>query len=214
MNWLRVQKAIFEQAPTHLAIHIMLVLITMSIAITIAVPAGIMLTRYKYKKYANIILNILNVLQTIPSFAFIAAAMPILGIGYRPAITVLILQSLLPITRSTIVGLLEVSGDVKEAAMGMGMSQRRILFEVEIPLALPVMLNGIKTSTVYVVSAATLAGFIGAGGLGVLISSGLNMFWPEYLIVGAGLGAILAIFLDRILGYIEQRYTPIGMRID
>lgn len=206
MNWSRIHKALFEIAPPELVIHMVLVLITMSISIAIAVPTGIILTRAKHKRYAKVILSILNIFQTIPSFAFIAAAMPILGIGYKPAIIVLILQSLLPITRNTIVGLMGVNPDVKEAAMGMGMSHIRILWEVEIPLAMPVIIGGIKTSTVYVVSAATLAGFIGAGGLGVLISSGLNMFWSEYLIVGAGLGAILAISLDKILGYIERRY--------
>lgn len=206
MNWSRVQKALFEMAPQHLLIHILLVLITISIAIALAIPTGIILTRPKYKKCTKIILNILNVFQTIPSFAFIAVSMPILGIGYKPAITVLIIQSLLPICRSTIVGLMGVDDDVKEAAMGMGMSSKKILFEIELPLAIPIIISGIKTSTVYVVSAATLAGFIGAGGLGVLISSGLNMFWSEYIIIGAGLGAALAIILDKLWGYVESRY--------
>jgi len=109
-------------------------------------------------------------------------------------------------------GLMGVSPDVKEAARGMGMSQRRILLEVEIPLAVPIILSGIRTATVYVVSIGTLAALIGAGGLGNLIMGGLALFRPEYLLVGAGLGALMAIVLERSLSYLEYRITPPGMR--
>ncbi|MDW7674333.1 MAG: ABC transporter permease [Bacillota bacterium] len=212
MNWLRLQEALFTRAPSLLAIHVLLVLVTMLLAIAVSVPAGVILTRPKYKKYTGIILNFLNIFQTVPSLAMVAIAMPILGIGFKPAVIVLVAQGLLPIARNTIAGLLGVSASVKEAAMGMGMSQKQILYEVELPLALPVILSGIKTSTVYVVSTATLAAFIGAGGLGTLIEIGLNLLWREYLIVGAGLGALLAIFFDRILSYVEYKFTPPGMR--
>ncbi|MZQ75073.1 MAG: ABC transporter permease subunit [Peptoclostridium sp.] len=212
MDTARLTKAILEEAPIHIIEHMALVLTTIAIAVFIAVPAGVILTRVGYKKFANPALNMLNVFLTIPAFAFIAAAMPILGIGYKPAIVVLTLQSLLPIARNTIVGLLEVDEGLKEAAKGMGMPVRKILFEIELPLAAPVILNGIRTATVFVVSAATLAGFIGAGGLGVLISKGLNLFLKEYIIIGATLGALLAIILDRILGYIENKYTRLACR--
>lgn len=92
----------------------------------------------------------------------------------------------------------------------MGMTERKILHEVEIPLAMPVILAGIRTSAVYVVSVGTLAAFIGGGGLGDLIVAGLNMFWADFIVVGAGLGAFLAIFFDRILGVVERKYTPLG----
>jgi len=141
----------------------------------------------------------------------IALALPILGLGMKPAIVALLFQSLLPIVRNTIAGLLGVSSDVKEAASGMGMSQRRILLEVELPLAVPIILSGIRTATVYVVSIGTLASLIGAGGLGNLIMGGLALFRPEYLLVGAGLGALMAIFLDRMINYLEHRITPPGM---
>jgi len=212
MDTSRIVKVLLEEAPTHIIEHMVLVLITITIAALAAVPAGILLTRTGYKKYANFTLNILNVFLTIPAFAFIAAAMPILGIGYKPAIVVLTLQSLLPIARSTIVGLMEVDAGLKEAARGMGMPAGQVLIEIEMPLAAPVILNGIRTATVFVVSTATLAGFIGAGGLGVLISKGLNLFLKEYIIIGAALGAILAITMDRMIGYIESKYAKMACR--
>lgn len=207
LNWDRFFKALLEIAPRHVVIHLGLVVVTLFIAIVISVPLGIFLTRPKFRHAGFVVLNVLNILQTIPPFAMVAVAMPLLGIGYKPAIIILIVQSLLPITRNTIVGIMEVDPAVKEAARGMGTPKLELLKEVEIPLAMPVIINGIKTSSVYVVSTATLAGFIGAGGLGVLISAGLNMFWKEYLIVGAGLGAILAIAIDRMWTHVEKKFT-------
>jgi len=211
MTWENFRFALYEKAPGALYEHSLIVLITVTLAILISVPLGVFLTRPKFKSFGLVTLNVLNVLQAIPGLAVIALALPILGLGMKPAVVALLFQSLLPIVRNTIAGLLGVSPDLKEAASGMGMSQGRILLEVEIPLALPIILSGIRTATVYVVSMGTLAAFIGAGGLGNLIIGGLSLFRPEYLIVGAGLGAIMAIFLDRVLGHIEYRITPPGM---
>lgn len=208
MNIARFQMALFERAPEALYVHILMVLITIVLAVAISVPVGILLTRPRYTKFGVVILNILNLMQTIPGLAIVALAMPLLGMGLKPTIIALTVQGLLPIARNTIAGLYGVNADVKEAALGMGMSQRRVLYEVELPLAMPVILAGIRTSTVYVVSVGTLAAYIGGGGLGDLILTGLNMLWSEFLIVGAGLGALLAISLDRALGYIEHRLTP------
>ncbi|WP_425058804.1 Choline transport system permease protein OpuBB [Sporomusa carbonis] len=210
MVWGRFQEALVHRVPAALATHILMVLITIAIAIAISVPIGVLLTRPKYKKYGVVILNILNLLQTIPGLAIVALAMPVLGLGFKPTIVALVVQGLLPIARNTIVGLAEVNPDIKEAAKGMGMSEKKVLYEVELPLAMPIILAGVRTSTVYVVSAGTLAAYIGGGGLGDIILSGLNMLWPEFLIVGAGMGALLAIFLDRMLGYVEHRMTPPG----
>lgn len=214
MNWLRFQNALFQAAPGALLVHIMMVLISVALSIAISVPLGIWLTRPGFRKYGVVVLNLLNLLQTIPGMAIVALAMPVLGLGLKPAIVALVVQGLLPIARNTIAGLYEVSPDVKEAALGMGMSEKRILYEVEIPLAMPIILAGVRTSTVYVVSVGTLAAYIGGGGLGDLITTGLNMFWPEYLIVGAGLGALLAIGLDRLVGLLEKRITPPGYQLD
>ena len=213
MTWENFRFALFEKAPEALFEHSLIVLITISIAIMISVPLGVLLSRPKFKRFGLVTLNILNVLQAIPGLAIIALALPLLGLGMKPAVLALLFQSLLPIVRNTIAGLIEVNPDVKEAARGMGMSQRRILLEVEIPLAMPIILSGIKTATVYVVSIGTLAALIGAGGLGNLIMGGLALFRPEYLLVGAGLGAVMAILLERTLSYIEYRITPPGMRV-
>lgn len=213
MTWENFRFALFEKAPEALLEHSLIVLITISIAVLISVPLGVLLTRPKYKRFGLVTLNILNVLQAIPGLAIIALALPILGLGMKPAVIALLFQSLLPIVRNTIAGLIGLSPDVKEAACGMGMSQQRILIEVEIPLALPIILSGIRTATVYVVSIGTLAALIGAGGLGNLIMGGLSLFRPEYLLVGAGLGALMAIVLERSLSYLEYRITPPGMRV-
>ncbi|ODA42882.1 ABC transporter permease [Desulfosporosinus sp. BG] len=208
MTWENFRFALFEKAPEALLEHSLIVVVTITIAILISVPLGIFLTRPKFKRFGLVTLNLLNVLQAIPGLAIIALALPILGLGIKPAVLALLFQSLLPIVRNTIAGIIGVSPDVKEAASGMGMSKGKILFEVEIPLAMPIILSGIRTATVYVVSMGTLASLIGAGGLGNLIMGGLSLFRPEYLIVGAGLGAIMAIFLDRLLSYLELRITP------
>ena len=213
MTWENFRFALFEKAPDALIEHSLIVLITVSIAIVISVPLGVLLSRPKFKRYGLVALNVLNVLQAVPGLAVIALALPILGLGLKPAVVALLFQSLLPIVRNTIAGLMGVNSDLKEAASGMGMSQRRILLEVEIPLAMPIILSGIKTATVYVVSIGTLAALIRAGGLGNLIMGGLSLFRPEYLIVGAGLGALMAITLERSLTYLEYRITPPGMRV-
>ncbi|MGQ9558835.1 MAG: ABC transporter permease [Desulfurispora sp.] len=208
MSWERFQEAFFHRAPEALLVHCFMVLVAVVLAVAVSVPVGILLTRPRYRSLGVVVLNVLNLLQTVPGLAIVALAMPFLGMGLKPTIVALVVQALLPIARNTIAGLNGVSPEVKEAAQGMGMSQRQVLWEVEIPLALPVILAGIRTSTVYVVSVGTLAAYIGGGGLGDLILIGLNMFWPEFLLVGAGLGALLAIFLDRALGYLEHRVAP------
>lgn len=208
MNKQRFLDVLINQGPKRLGEHIVIVLIVLLISLLISIPLGILLSRDKFKNSVQYILNFLNIFQTIPSFALIAIALPVLGIGTKPAIVVLVLQSILPIVRNTIVGILEVNPSMLEAAKGMGMSSKQILKEVELPLAMPLIWSGIRMSATLVVSSATLAGFIGSGGLGIIISNGLNMFWKEFIIVGAGLGAILAITIDKTLFKIEQKLLP------
>lgn len=209
MNWPRLLDAL-SRIPHDLSIHIFMVVIALAIAIAISIPVGIFLTRPRCRKWGIVVMNILNVCQSFPGMAIIALAMPILGLGLKPAVTALIIQALLPIARNTIAGLNGVDPSIKEAAKGMGMTPRRVLTEVEVPLAMPVILAGIRTSAVLVVSMGTLAAYIGGGGLGDLIIAGLNMLWVEFLLVGAGFGALLAIAFDRGLRYIEDRLTPPG----
>ncbi|MDO5707838.1 MAG: ABC transporter permease [Andreesenia angusta] len=202
-----IRKTLINDAPRLLGQHILLVIIAILISCAIAIPLGILFTRGKETHFSRAVLKLFGIFQSIPSFAFIAIAMPLLGIGFKPAIIALVVQSILPIIRGTISGIIELDKNIIEAAKGMGMDKKKILAEVELPLALPSIINGVKTSTVYTVSAATLAGFIGAGGLGILISRGLSAFCNEYILVGAVLGAVLAILLDYILGKLERRLS-------
>lgn len=205
MDMNRVIRALTEIVPINFSIHIGLVVVSLTLAIIIGIPSGILLSRNKAGVTSNITLQILNALQTIPAFAFIALSIPLLGFGYLPTIVVLLLQGMLPIVKGTMVGMLEVNSGTREAAKGLGMTNFEILKELELPLSMPYILNGIKTSSTYVVSVATLAGFIGAGGLGVLISSGIAMLYPEYLLIGASLCAIIALCMNYIIGKVESR---------
>lgn len=207
MDYSLIMETLKKDSIIPLIQHFYLVSVTIFTCIAIGIPISIGFTRNRESRVLKTIVRILSVFQSIPSFAFIALAMPLLGIGFLPAIVALVAQSLLPIVRGAIVGFLEVDKSTIEAARGMGMSRRKVLTEVELPLAMSSILNGVKTSTVYATSAATLAGFIGAGGLGVLISRGLSVFTSEYILVGASLGAILAICLDRALDKVKNKFT-------
>lgn len=210
MDYDRLIMALTERAPQHVVEHIIIVGLVLLIATSIALPIGIFLTRPQYRRYTNPILSVLNAGQTIPPLAVIAIFLPLLGLGFTSALYALVIYGLLPIARNSIAGLSGVSPDIKEAARGMGMSSRMVLFQVELPLALPIILAGVRTSSVLTVSTATLAGLIGAGGLGRLIIAGLNMNWSEFILVGAGLGALMAILIDRLMNVIERRFGPPG----
>jgi osmoprotectant transport system permease protein len=134
MNWERILDAL-SRIPHDLSVHIIMVVIALAVAIAISIPLGIFLTRPRFKKFGVVLMNILNVCQSFPGMAIIALAMPILGLGLKPAVSALIVQALLPIARNTIAGLNGVEPGIKEAAKGMGMSSKRVLIEVEVPLA-------------------------------------------------------------------------------
>jgi len=150
--------------------HIGLTFISLLIAVLIGLPLGILIA--KRRKAAGVVLNIAGVLQTIPSIALLGFMIPLLGIGPLPAITALFLYALLPIIRNTYTGIKEVDPSVREAATAMGFSSSQILTKVELPLAMPVILAGIRTATVINVGVATLAAYIAAGGLGEFRCSG------------------------------------------
>lgn len=205
MDSVRLLRALTEIAPRHFLIHVGLVWSSLAIAIIIGIPLGIMLSRKGNRYFFALILHVLTILQTIPGFAFVALSIPLLGFGYRPTMIVLVFQAVLPILKGTIVGIKNIDPRIKESAIGMGMRPLGVLLEVELPLSTPYIFNGIKTSSTYVVSIATLAGFIGAGGLGVLISSGLAMLYPEYLLIGAGLSAIIALGMIYLVTLCENK---------
>ncbi|QHS58082.1 ABC transporter permease/substrate-binding protein [Chitinophaga agri] len=174
--------------------HIGLTFISLLIAVIIGVPLGILITRRK--KLAGTVLGIAGVLQTVPSIALLGFMIPLLGIGAKPAIVALFLYALLPIIRNTYTGILQVDASVVDAATGMGMSPQQLLFKVQLPLAMPVILAGIRTATVINVGVATLAAYIAAGGLGEFIFGGIALNNTNMILAGAIPAALLAIVFD------------------
>jgi osmoprotectant transport system permease protein len=186
--------------------HVTLVLIAMAFAIAIAVPLGMLIVQHRHLR--SIALGIASVSQTIPSLALFGFLIPIPfigGIGRRTAIVALILYALLPILRNTYVGLSGVDPTILEAAEAMGMTNTQILLRVRFPLALSVILAGIRTATVITIGVATIAAAIGAGGLGTFIFRGVAMVSDSVILAGAIPAALLAIFADLLLGLLERR---------
>lgn len=189
--------------------HISISLLSLLAAIIVAVPLGIVLT--KSDKLAKVVLSITSVLQTVPSLAILAMMIPFFGIGTVPAVIALFLYVLLPILNNTYLGIQSVNKDAREAGRAMGMTQNQLLRMVELPLAVPVIMSGIRLSAVYAISWATLASYIGAGGLGDFIFNGLNLYQPKLIIAGAVVVTLLALVTDFVLAYIEKITTPRGL---
>lgn len=203
-TFLEGMQYLFSDLPTFWGLlrrHLVLVLISEIAAIAVAVPLGVIAARYERARGS--ILSLGNVAQTIPPLAIIALAFPILGLGYLPSVVALFVYALLPILTNTLAGIESVDEGVVDAARGMGMTRNERLMRVELPLALPVIFAGIRTSTIINVGTAYLAFFIGGGGLGVWVISGINLFNMPQVVAGAVPGALLAITLDFILGRIE-----------
>jgi osmoprotectant transport system permease protein len=182
--------------------HIGLTMISLILAILIAVPVGILIARKQ--KLAGVVLGFAGVLQTIPSIALLGIMIPFLGIGPKPAILALFLYALLPILRNTYTGIRNVNPVVVDAARGMGMTNWQILMQVELALAFPVLMAGIRTATVINVGVATLAAYIAAGGLGEFIFGGIALNNSNMILAGAIPAALLAITLDLLLSAIQR----------
>ncbi|MBH0229433.1 ABC transporter permease/substrate-binding protein [Halobacillus yeomjeoni] len=191
--------------------HLQISIIALVIATLISVPLGLLLTRYQ--RVAEPIIGVTAILQTIPSLAVLAFLIPFFGIGQTPAVIALTAYGLLPILRNAYTGIKEVDPALKEAATGMGMSSFRRLSKIELPLAMPVIMAGIRTSMVLIVGTTTIAALIGAGGLGDLILLGLDRGGDINLILlGAIPAALLAIILDFILRLFERTSAKSGFR--
>lgn len=200
-----------EDVLSGLLVHIQLVVISMLIAAVIGITLGIIITRVKFLK--GVTLGTAGILQTIPSLAMLGFMIPFFGIGMNTAIVALFLYSLLPIIRNTYTGITDVDPAVIEAARGMGMTDMQILFRVQLPLALSVMMAGIRTATVINVGTATLAAFIGAGGLGEFIFLGIQRNIDALTLLGAIPAAVLALIIDYLLGLVEKGTTPKGLKV-
>lgn len=192
---------------TRLREHFELVMIATLVAVAIGIPTGVLLTRKK--SWRGPILGIANVMQTIPSLALFGFLIPLKyvgGIGTRTAIVALVLYSLLPIIRNTVTGILGVDGNVREAAVAMGMTGRQILWQVELPLAMSVIVTGVRVAMVIAIGVATIAAAVGAGGLGVFIFRGIRQFDNNLLLAGAVPAALLALSADFGLGLLERQF--------
>jgi len=199
LNWPELFRLVRE--------HIVLVFSAILIAVMIGVPAGIALTRYRALR--GPVLGLANVMQTIPSLALFGFLIPlpfIGGIGTRTALVALVLYSLLPIIRNTVTGILGVEPSVREAAVAMGMTTGQVLRQVELPLAIGVIVTGIRVATVIAVGVTTIAAAVGAGGLGVYIFRGLRQYDNNLLLAGAISAAVLALAADFLLGLLEKRF--------
>ncbi len=191
--------------------HIQLVVYSSAIAICLGLPIGVLVTRGFMRRYREITLTALGVCQTVPSLAIIAIAMGFLGIGQKTAIFGLVIYSLLPIIRNTAAGLLDVDDHLIDAGRGMGMTASQILFRVELPNAMYIILAGIKTSTVVCVGTAAVAFLIGGGGLGDLIFTGISLVDTGLMLAGAIPTALLAIVVNWLLGRMERVVVSKGL---
>jgi osmoprotectant transport system permease protein len=191
----------------HVEQHLWLVLISTSVAVVIGVPVGILLTRHK--RLRGPVLGLANIMQTVPSLALFGLLIPIPfigGIGRSTAIIALVLYALLPVIRNTVTGILGVDPNVREAAVAMGMTDRQVLWQVELPLAMSVILTGIRVAMVITIGVAVIAAAVGAGGLGEYIFRGLRQFDNRLLLAGALPSALMALVADFALGLLEKRF--------
>jgi len=193
--------------------HLYLVSVSMAMAIVTGLTVGIVVTRKSFKKYSGLFMYIVGLGQTIPSLAVLALVMSFLGIGSKPAIFALFIYSTLPIARNTLAGILSVSPSIIDAAKGIGMSPRRILMEVELPNALNVILIGIRVALVINIGTAALGYLIGAGGLGDLIFTGINLMQTDKLLAGVLPVILLALIGDYLLELLGIVIVPKGIRL-
>ncbi|ALG30073.1 MULTISPECIES: ABC transporter permease [Glutamicibacter] len=191
--------------------HLKLTVISTVIVLIIAIPLGIVLTRPGLRRAAPVVRAIANFGQAAPAIGVVVLLAFWLGFGAKTAIVSLVIYAILPVLSNTIVGLQQVDQRIVEAGRGIGMSLMAVLFKVELPLAVPVMLSGIRTALVLLVGTATLATFINGGGLGILITTGVNLNLNVVLITGSLLVALLALTIDWLGRVVEQVARPKGL---
>ena len=183
--------------------HTLLVITAVGVALIFALVAGIW-SAHRPRAYAAI-LFVTGILFVIPSLAMFALLIPVLGLGFKPAVVGLTSYCLLILTRNVVLGLRSVSPDIADAAAGLGYGAVRLLWEVELPIALPFIVAGLRVATVTVIGVATVAAYINAGGLGTIIFAGIDQRYPEKIIIGGGLTAAMAIGADLLLSMTERR---------
>ncbi|MFI1918269.1 ABC transporter permease [Nocardia sp. NPDC020380] len=203
LEWSNLQHTILE--------HIKLTVVATIIVVVVAIPLGIALTRPALTRFEPIAVNIANIGQAAPAVGLLVLFTFWLGTGFRTAVVGLVVYAILPILQNTIIGLRQVDQRTIEAARGIGYSAARTLLLVELPLAVPVILNGVRTALVILVGTATLSTFIGAPSLGTLITTGVTLFLPKLLVSGAILVGLLALTIDWLGRLVEWVATPRGI---
>ena len=195
----------FDSILTYTVEHLLISFVVIVLSIVVTVPLAIYMTKMKSEKLKNLIFNIANIFQTIPTVALLAIMIPLMGIGFAPAVTALFLYALLPLLRNTYTGIQSIDPSIVEAAKGMGFSTFGRLFKIELPAALPYVMSGIRVTTVYIISWTTLAALIGAGGLGDLILAGIGYNDKHMIFTGTILAIVIALCLDLIMGKFEKK---------
>lgn len=195
--------------------HVELVGLAVGVAILTGVPFGIYITQKE--GLADLVLAVTGIIMTVPSIALFGIMIPILsligqGIGFLPAFLALVLYSQLPIIRNTYIAIKNVDPNLRDAAIGMGMTTRERLMKVEIPMALPVIMAGVRMAVVLTIGIGAIAAYIGAGGLGVYISRGISTSYDTMVQVGALAVSVLAILADFLLGQVQKSLSPKGVR--
>lgn len=191
--------------------HVQLTFVSTLIVVLLAVPLGVLLTRPGARRFSPAVLAVANIGQATPSIGVLVLMAITVGIGFDKAVYALVIYAALPVLRNTIVGLTQVDRTLVEAGRGMGLSGWQVLRRVELPLSVPVVLAGIRTALIINVGTATLATFVGAGGLGFLIDQGIRFDRMPVLITGSVLTAVLALLLDWAAGIVEDVLRPKGL---
>lgn len=186
--------------------HLYISALALLIGSLIAIPLGIIVSRNK--KVAQVTIAVTSVLQTIPSLALLAIMVPLIGVGKKPAIAALVIYSLLPILRNTVLGLEGVDENTMDAAKGMGMNAFQQISKVELPLAMSVIISGVRLSGTYVLAWATIASYIGAGGMGDFIFAGLNNYNVTLILIGTLSITVLTLIVDYLFEKLEKKLTP------
>ena len=192
--------------------HLVLTLQSTVLVLVIGIPLGVVLTRGPLRRASPYVLAVANFGQAAPAVGLIVLLAAWLGLNSSSAVIALVLYAILPVLRNTMIGVQSVDARLVEAGRGMGMSAFSVLMRVELPLAVPVMLSGIRTALVLLVGTASLATFVGAGGLGLLITTGVTLFLPKVLVSGALLVALLALSIDWLGRVVETVARPKGLR--
>ena len=191
--------------------HIRISIFSALVVAAIAIPLGILISRTNSKLVSFLVLGLANIGQATPAVGVIILLALIFGIGWPTAVAALVLYGLLPVLRNTGVGINQIDPNITESARGMGMKPMQVLFKVELPLAVPVILAGFRTALVFSVGVATIATFINAGGLGEVIVVGLKLTRPAVLLTGAVVVSCIALLLDWLAGLVEDALKPKGV---